>query len=316
MRGRPAGPPVLETRSPHLLGLFPTHCAARALSLERLGKEARRKRVPLLVQNVPVWLESLRSGLGEKNKTLLTGFSPGQDGSYLAEFLLEKGYEVHGIVRRSSSFNTGRIEHLYKNPQAHIEGNMKLHYGDLTDSTCLVKIINEVKPTEIYNLGAQSHVKISFDLAEYTADVDGVGTLRLLDAVKTCGLINSVKFYQASTSELYGKVQEIPQKETTPFYPRSPYGAAKLYAYWIVVNFREAYNLFAVNGILFNHESPRRGANFVTRKISRSVAKIYLGQLECFSLGNLDAKRDWGHAKDYVEVLTNFLCLDNYFCPE
>ncbi|XP_042093444.1 GDP-mannose 4,6 dehydratase isoform X2 [Ovis aries] len=231
---------------------------------------------------------------------LITGIT-GQDGSYLAEFLLEKGYEVHGIVRRSSSFNTGRIEHLYKNPQAHIEGNMKLHYGDLTDSTCLVKIINEVKPTEIYNLGAQSHVKISFDLAEYTADVDGVGTLRLLDAVKTCGLINSVRFYQASTSELYGKVQEIPQKETTPFYPRSPYGAAKLYAYWIVVNFREAYNLFAVNGILFNHESPRRGANFVTRKISRSVAKIHLGQLECFSLGNLDAKRDWGHAKDYVE---------------
>ncbi|XP_064332190.1 GDP-mannose 4,6 dehydratase isoform X4 [Camelus dromedarius] len=226
-----------------------------------------------------------------------------KDGSYLAEFLLEKGYEVHGIVRRSSSFNTGRIEHLYKNPQAHIEGNMKLHYGDLTDSTCLVKIINEVKPTEIYNLGAQSHVKISFDLAEYTADVDGVGTLRLLDAVKTCGLIGSVKFYQASTSELYGKVQEIPQKETTPFYPRSPYGAAKLYAYWIVVNFREAYNLFAVNGILFNHESPRRGANFVTRKISRSVAKIHLGQLESFSLGNLDAKRDWGHAKDYVEAM-------------
>ncbi|CAI9169053.1 unnamed protein product [Rangifer tarandus platyrhynchus] len=231
---------------------------------------------------------------------LITGIT-GQDGSYLAEFLLEKGYEVHGIVRRSSSFNTGRIEHLYKNPQAHTEGNMKLHYGDLTDSTCLVKIINEVKPTEIYNLGAQSHVKISFDLAEYTADVDGVGTLRLLDAVKTCGLINSVRFYQASTSELYGKVQEIPQKETTPFYPRSPYGAAKLYAYWIVVNFREAYSLFAVNGILFNHESPRRGANFVTRKISRSVAKIHLGQLECFSLGNLDAKRDWGHAKDYVE---------------
>ncbi|XP_043764612.1 GDP-mannose 4,6 dehydratase isoform X1 [Cervus elaphus] len=233
---------------------------------------------------------------------LITGIT-GQDGSYLAEFLLEKGYEVHGIVRRSSSFNTGRIEHLYKNPQAHTEGNMKLHYGDLTDSTCLVKIINEVKPTEIYNLGAQSHVKISFDLAEYTADVDGVGTLRLLDAVKTCGLINSVRFYQASTSELYGKVQEIPQKETTPFYPRSPYGAAKLYAYWIVVNFREAYNLFAVNGILFNHESPRRGANFVTRKISRSVAKIHLGQLECFSLGNLDAKRDWGHAKDYVEAM-------------
>ncbi|XP_063154883.1 GDP-mannose 4,6 dehydratase isoform X3 [Candoia aspera] len=240
---------------------------------------------------------------------LITGIT-GQDGSYLAEFLLEKGYEVHGIVRRSSSFNTGRIEHLYKNPQAHTEGNMKLHYGDLTDSTCLVKIINEVKPTEIYNLGAQSHVKISFDLAEYTADVDGIGTLRLLDAIKTCGLINSVKFYQASTSELYGKVQEIPQKETTPFYPRSPYGAAKLYAYWIVVNFREAYNLFAVNGILFNHESPRRGSNFVTRKISRSVAKIHLGQLECFSLGNLDAKRDWGHAKDYVEAMWLMLQID------
>ncbi|KAJ8395520.1 hypothetical protein AAFF_G00032540 [Aldrovandia affinis] len=236
----------------------------------------------------------------ERRVAIITGIT-GQDGSYLAEFLLEKGYEVHGIVRRSSSFNTGRIEHLYKNPQTHTEGNMKLHYGDLTDSTCLVKIINEVKPTEIYNLGAQSHVKISFDLAEYTADVVGVGTLRLLDAVKTCGLTSSVRFYQASTSELFGKVQEIPQTETTPFYPRSPYGAAKLYAYWIVVNFREAYNLFAVNGILFNHESPRRGANFVTRKISRSVAKIHLGQLDCFSLGNLDSKRDWGHAKDYVE---------------
>ncbi|XP_073406246.1 GDP-mannose 4,6 dehydratase isoform X2 [Dendrobates tinctorius] len=245
--------------------------------------------------------QPLSSNGKSRKVALITGIT-GQDGSYLAEFLLEKGYEVHGIVRRSSSFNTGRIEHLYKNPQAHIEGNMKLHYGDLTDSTCLVKIINEVKPTEIYNLGAQSHVKISFDLAEYTADVDGVGTLRLLDAVKTCGLIETVKFYQASTSELYGKVQEIPQKETTPFYPRSPYGAAKLYAYWIVVNFREAYKLFAVNGILFNHESPRRGANFVTRKISRSVAKIHLGQMECFSLGNLDAKRDWGHAKDYVEM--------------
>uniref|UniRef100_A0A672YXL1 GDP-mannose 4,6 dehydratase n=1 Tax=Sphaeramia orbicularis TaxID=375764 RepID=A0A672YXL1_9TELE len=216
------------------------------------------------------------------------------------------GYFVHGILRRSSSFNTGRIEHLYQNPQTHTEGSkyMKLHYGDLTDSTCLVKIINQVKPTEIYNLGAQSHVKISFELAEYTANVDGVGTLRLLDAIKTCELTNSVRFYQASTSELYGKVQEIPQKETTPFYPRSPYGAAKLYAYWIVVNFREAYDMFAVNGILFNHESPRRGEfNFVTRKISRSVAKIHLGQLENFSLGNLDSKRDWGHAKDYVEAM-------------
>uniref|UniRef100_A0A8C6L8Z8 GDP-mannose 4,6 dehydratase n=1 Tax=Nothobranchius furzeri TaxID=105023 RepID=A0A8C6L8Z8_NOTFU len=242
------------------------------------------------------------NGEKKRNVAVITGIT-GQDGSYLAEFLLAKGYEVHGILRRSSSFNTGRIEHLYQNPQTHTEGNMKLHYGDLTDSTCLVKIINEVKPTEIYNLGAQSHVKISFDLAEYTANVDGVGTLRLLDAIKTCGLTSSVKFYQASTSELYGKVQEIPQKETTPFYPRSPYGAAKLYAYWIVVNFREAYNMFAVNGILFNHESPRRGANFVTRKISRSVAKIHLGQLQNFSLGNLDSKRDWGHAKDYVEAM-------------
>ncbi|KAI7799385.1 GDP-mannose 4 [Triplophysa rosa] len=248
-----------------------------------------------------------KDGQTKRKVAIITGIT-GQDGSYLAELLLAKGYEVHGILRRSSSFNTGRIEHLYHNPQTHTEGRigssksyMKLHYGDLTDSTCLVKIINEVKPTEIYNLGAQSHVKISFDLAEYTADVDGVGTLRLLDAVKTCGLTDTVRFYQASTSELYGKVQEIPQKETTPFYPRSPYGAAKLYAYWIVVNFREAYNLFAVNGILFNHESPRRGSNFVTRKISRSVAKIHLGQLECFSLGNLDSKRDWGHAKDYVE---------------
>ncbi|XP_077441259.1 GDP-mannose 4,6 dehydratase [Vanacampus margaritifer] len=238
----------------------------------------------------------------ERKVALITGIT-GQDGSYLAEFLLSKGYQVHGILRRSSSFNTGRIEHLYQNPQTHTEGNMKLHYGDLTDSTCLVKIVNEVKPTEIYNLGAQSHVKISFELAEYTANVDGVGTLRLLDAIKTCGLTKSVKFYQASTSELYGKVQEIPQTEATPFYPRSPYGAAKLYAYWIVVNFREAYNMFAVNGILFNHESPRRGSNFVTRKISRSVAKIHLGQLESFSLGNLDSKRDWGHAQDYVKAM-------------
>ncbi|KAB5539896.1 hypothetical protein PHYPO_G00094440 [Pangasianodon hypophthalmus] len=255
---------------------------------------------------------SAANGCGGKSRkvAIITGIT-GQDGSYLAEFLLKKGYEVHGILRRSSSFNTGRIEHLYHNPQTHTEGTgsadsagyMKLHYGDLTDSTCLVKIINEVKPTEIYNLGAQSHVKISFDLAEYTADVDGVGTLRLLDAIKTCGLTDKVRFYQASTSELYGKVQEIPQTETTPFYPRSPYGAAKLYAYWIVVNFREAYNLFAVNGILFNHESPRRGSNFVTRKISRSVAKIHLGQLEYFSLGNLDSKRDWGHARDYVEAM-------------
>uniref|UniRef100_A0A671QU60 GDP-mannose 4,6-dehydratase n=1 Tax=Sinocyclocheilus anshuiensis TaxID=1608454 RepID=A0A671QU60_9TELE len=222
----------------------------------------------------------------KRKVAIITGIT-GQDGSYLAEFLLAKGYEVHGILRRSSSFNTGRIEHLYHNPQTHTEGSefhihtpdMKLHYGDLTDSTCLVKIINEVKPTEIYNLGAQSHVKISFDLAEYTADVDGVGTLRLLDAVKTCGLTDTVRFYQASTSELYGKVQEIPQKETTPFYPRSPYA-----------EFSAAI-------------TPVFSSNFVTRKISRSVAKIHLGQLQCFSLGNLDSKRDWGHAKDYVEAM-------------
>lgn len=233
---------------------------------------------------------------------LITGIT-GQDGSYLAEFLIEKGYMVHGIIRRSSSFNTGRIQHLYANPQTFVAGAMKLHYGDLTDSTCLVKIINQVKPTEIYNLGAQSHVKVSFDMGEYTANVDGVGTLRLLDAIRTCGLSETVRFYQASTSEMYGKVQEIPQKETTPFYPRSPYGAAKLYAYWITINFREAYDMYACNGILFNHESPRRGETFVTRKITRAVAKIHLGLQEDVALGNIDSQRDWGHAKDYVEAM-------------
>ncbi|CAG0885819.1 unnamed protein product [Cyprideis torosa] len=237
------------------------------------------------------------------NKVALVTGITGQDGSYLAEFLLAKGYMVHGVIRRSSSFNTSRIEHLYKNKQAHQGGNMHLHYGDLTDSSSLVKIISQCKPDEIYNLGAQSHVKVSFDLAEYTAEVDAVGTLRLLDAIRICGLERKVRFYQASTSELYGKVQEIPQRETTPFYPRSPYGVAKLYAYWIVNNYREAYGLFACNGILFNHESPRRGENFVTRKITRSVAKIQLGYMEEFELGNLDARRDWGHAKDYVEAM-------------
>lgn len=240
---------------------------------------------------------------GSERKVALISGITGQDGSYLAEFLLGKGYEVHGIIRRSSSFNTGRIEHLYKDPKTHQQGSMQLHYGDLTDSLCLVKLIRQTNPTEIYNLGAQSHVKVSFDLSEYTANVDAIGTLRILEAIRVCGLEHKVKFYQASTSELYGKVQEIPQKETTPFYPRSPYGVAKLYGYWIVVNYREAYNMFAVNGILFNHESPRRGETFVTRKISRSVAKIHLGQLECFELGNLDSKRDWGHAKDYVEAM-------------
>eukprot|EP00105_Crassostrea_gigas_P004388 XP_011417587.1 PREDICTED: GDP-mannose 4,6 dehydratase isoform X1 [Crassostrea gigas] len=235
---------------------------------------------------------------------LITGIT-GQDGSYLAEFLLAKGYQVHGIIRRSSSFNTSRIEHLYADPKSHTEGynSMHLHYGDLTDSTCLVKIISQIRPHEIYNLGAQSHVKVSFELAEYTANVDAVGTLRLLDAIRTCQLADQVKFYQASTSEMFGKVQEIPQKETTPFYPRSPYGVAKLYAYWIVINYREAYGMYACNGILFNHESPRRGETFVTRKITRAVAKITLGQQENVQLGNLDAKRDWGHAKDYVEAM-------------
>lgn len=239
----------------------------------------------------------------------ITGIT-GQDGSYLAEFLLDKGYEVHGVIRRSSSFNTGRIQHLYKDPLTHTEGSMHLHYGDLTDSSSLVKLISQVQPTEIYNLAAQSHVKVSFDLSEYTANVDALGTLRILDAIRTCRLEKSVKFYQASTSELFGKVQEVPQKETTPFYPRSPYGVAKLYGYWIVVNYREAYGLFAVNGILFNHESPRRGETFVTRKISRSLAKILLGEQEYFELGNIDSRRDWGHARDYVEAMWQMLQRD------
>ena len=233
---------------------------------------------------------------------LITGIT-GQDGSYLSELLIGKGYMVHGIIRRSSSFNTARIEHLYSNKVTHEMGKMKLHYGDLTDSTNLVKLIYEIQPNEVYNLGAMSHVKISFDLAEYTAEVDAVGTLRLLDAIRTCKMDDKIRFYQASTSEMYGKVQEIPQTETTPFYPRSPYGVAKLYAYWITVNYREAYKMFAVNGILFNHESPRRGDNFVTRKITRGVAKIFLNQQEFITLGNIDSKRDWGHAKDYVEVI-------------
>eukprot|EP00058_Branchiostoma_floridae_P013079 XP_002598567.1 hypothetical protein BRAFLDRAFT_118331 [Branchiostoma floridae] len=234
---------------------------------------------------------------------LITGIS-GQDGSYLAEFLLEKGYEVHGILRRASTFNTGRIVHLYGNPQTHTESNnFHLHYGDMTDSTCLMKVIAEVRPDEVYNLAAQSHVKVSFDLAEYTANVDGVGVLRILDAIRATGLSDTTRFYQASSSEMFGLVQEVPQRETTPFYPRSPYGAAKLYAYWVVVNYREAYDMFACNGILFNHESPRRGETFVTRKITRGVAKILLGQQNHITLGNLDAKRDWGHAKDYVKAM-------------
>ncbi len=251
----------------------------------------------------------------------------------MAEFLISKGYEVHGIIRRSSTFNTGRIQHLYRDPLTHQEGcnkptgtyivvtlilslflpltiAMKLHYGDMTDSTCLVQLILSIKPDEVYNLAAQSHVKVSFDLSEYTTKVNSLGPLYLLNAIITANLTDSetgklkTKFYQASTSELFGKVQEIPQRETTPFYPRSPYGVAKAYAYWIVVNYRESYpSLFAVNGILFNHESPRRGETFVTRKITRGVAKIYLGEQEFIELGNLDSKRDWGHARDYVEAM-------------
>ncbi|KAL7006144.1 hypothetical protein EMMF5_004265 [Cystobasidiomycetes sp. EMM_F5] len=240
----------------------------------------------------------------KRKVALLTGIT-GQDGSYLTELLLEKGYEVHGIIRRSSSFNTGRIEHLYRD--VHERPNMLLHYGDLTDTTNLVYVISQVRPTEIYNLAAQSHVKVSFDMAEYTGDVDGLGTLRLLDAIRTCGLTNHIRFYQASTSELYGKVQEVPQSETTPFYPRSPYGVAKLYGFWIVKNYRESYGMHASNGILFNHESPRRGRTFVTRKITRAVAEISLGMQECLYLGNLDALRDWGHARDYVEGMWRML---------
>merc|ERR1712062_388738 len=248
-------------------------------------------------------------GEARKKVALITGIT-GQDGSYLAELLIEKGYEVHGIIRRSSSFNTGRITHLYDDPNSHKEGKMVLHYGDLIDGSRLVKIISENRPCEIYNLAAQSHVQVSFEMPEYTAEVVAVGTLRLLDAIKTCGLEKSVKFYQASTSELYGKVQEVPQNEKTAFYPRSPYGVAKLFAYWSVVNFREAYEMFACNGILFNHESPRRGETFVTRKITRSVAKISLGIMDCFELGNLDSRRDWGHARDYVEAMWHMLQLD------
>ncbi|XP_015125108.1 GDP-mannose 4,6 dehydratase [Diachasma alloeum] len=239
----------------------------------------------------------------ERRVALITGIT-GQDGSYLAEFLLEKGYEVHGIIRRASSFNTGRIQHLYADPKSHRHGKMKLHWGDMTDSSGLVKVISAVQPTEIYNLAAQSHVMVSFELSEYTGEVDAIGTVRLLDAIRTCGLEKKVKFYQASTSELYGgKDTTVPQNEQTPFYPRSPYACAKLYSYWIVINYREAYGLYACNGILFNHESPRRGENFVTRKITRGVAKIHVGALDVLELGNLDAVRDWGHARDYVRAM-------------
>ncbi len=231
---------------------------------------------------------------------LITGIT-GQDGSYLAEFLLEKGYIVHGIKRRASLFNTQRVDHIYQDP--HIEhANFKLHYGDLSDTSNLIRIVQETQPDEIYNLGAQSHVAVSFESPEYTADVDAIGTLRLLEAIRILGLEKKTRFYQASTSELYGLVQETPQKETTPFYPRSPYAVAKMYAYWIVVNYREAYGIYACNGILFNHESPRRGETFVTRKITRGLANIAQGVEKCLYMGNLDALRDWGHAKDYVRM--------------
>src|SRR5687767_15558081 len=233
---------------------------------------------------------------------LITGVT-GQDGAYLAEFLLKKGYIVHGIKRRSSSLNTDRIDHLYQDPHEEGDVDFKLHYGDLTDSTNLIRIIQEVQPDEIYNLGAMSHVKVSFDTPEYTGNADGIGTLRILEAVRLLGLNKKTRIYQASTSELYGLVQEVPQKETTPFYPRSPYAVAKLYAYWITVNYREAYGMYACNGILFNHESPLRGETFVTRKITRALARIKLGLQDTLYLGNLEAKRDWGHAKDYVEMM-------------
>ena len=241
-------------------------------------------------------------------KALITGIT-GQDGSYLAELLLEKGYEVHGIKRRASSLNTARIDHIYEDP--HVKNSrFHLHYGDLTDASNLTRIISQVQPDEVYNLGAQSHVAVSFESPEYTADVDAIGTLRLLEAIRFLGLEKKTKFYQASTSELYGEVQEIPQKETTPFYPRSPYAAAKMYAYWITVNYRESYGIFACNGILFNHESPRRGETFVTRKITRGLSRINEGLEECIYLGNLNSLRDWGHAKDYVEMQWRMLQQD------
>lgn len=233
-------------------------------------------------------------------KALITGVT-GQDGSYLAEFLLEKGYEVHGIKRRSSLFNTGRIDHIFQD-RHHENPRFFLHYGDLTDTSNLVRLVQEIQPDEIYNLGAQSHVAVSFESPEYTADVDAMGTLRLLEAIRICGLEKKTRFYQASTSELYGLVQEIPQKETTPFYPRSPYAVAKMYAYWITVNYRESYGMYACNGILFNHESPRRGETFVTRKITRGLSNIAQGLESCLYMGNMDSLRDWGHAKDYVRM--------------
>jgi GDPmannose 4,6-dehydratase len=244
-------------------------------------------------------------------KALITGIT-GQDGSYLAELLLAKGYEVHGVIRRASTFNTSRIDHLYTDP--HVHGvRLFLHYGDLGDAVQMVKLLYDLKPDEIYHLGAQSHVRVSFDIPEYTGDVDGLGTLRILEAIRESGLVKNVRFYQASSSEMFGKVQEVPQRETTPFWPRSPYGCAKVYAYWLTVNYRESYRLHASNGILFNHESPRRGETFVTRKITRAAARIKVGLQDALYLGNLDAKRDWGYAKEYVEMMWLMLQQD---CPD
>lgn len=248
----------------------------------------------------PARSSAMKKTTTKKKCALITGIT-GQDGSYLAELLLAKGYEVHGIKRRASSFNTDRIDHLYQDPHEQ-DRRLHLHYGDLADSGNLVRIVQEIQPDEIYNLAAMSHVAVSFEQPEYTADIDGIGTLRLLEAIRILGLAKKTRFYQASTSELYGLVREIPQRETTPFYPRSPYACAKLYAYWITVNYREAYGMYACNGILFNHESPRRGETFVTRKITRAIARIALGLQDTLYLGNLDALRDWGHAKDYVEM--------------
>ncbi len=243
-----------------------------------------------------------------RKKALITGVT-GQDGAYLAELLLSNGYEVHGIKRRSSSFNTGRIDHLYQDPHEE-DIRLKLHYGELTDATNIIRLVKDIRPDEIYNLGAMSHVKVSFENPEYTANVDALGTLRLLEAIRICDLSDKCRFYQASTSELFGKAQQVPQTERTPFYPRSPYGVAKLYAHWITVNYREAYGMFACNGILFNHESPVRGETFVTRKITRAAARIALGHQDTLYLGNLDAKRDWGHARDYVEAMWMMLQQD------
>ncbi len=259
-------------------------------------------------KSIPIYSRQERERM---KRALITGIT-GQDGAYLSEFLLRKGYEVHGIKRRSSLFNTARIDHLYQDPHES-NRNFILHYGDLTDSSNIIRIIQDVQPDEIYNLGAMSHVKVSFEVPEYSADVDGIGTLRILEAVRLLKMTEKTKIYQASTSELFGKVTETPQNENTPFYPRSPYGVAKLYAYWITINYREAYNIFACNGILFNHESPLRGETFVTRKITRAVAKIALGLQADLYIGNLDAKRDWGHAKDYVELMWKIL---QYHQPE